>query len=353
MSLFPHDDHYVLDIESRASGELAEIVSDPGLPLLQRDQALWNLIYRQQRNSAGFLLRLASDDESEQLRHSASWGLLKLGHSGPLRECLSPTDSGNVRAWKLHLLREADGDSSPFEDRPVRQVESRFDFTMPLHIEGVVQFRGEDGRWRQGIVGQQARIAMVGALTAGIRMETFTTDLVMQKRIPNIFNSGTDFIEGYVFRGISRPSGVNTITHYYESIWQHSFYLSGRSGDDSAGVIENVPTYLRRIAETDLAQPRGVPFAYPQSVRGVFYGSVHVHPEFERGDAADLDGTMQIISTADARTASLANGWFYGTFRGVPEDVDGDGTVELNGAEMFVDTDGRVLNQRPESGSKS
>ena len=220
---------------------------------------------------------------------------------------------------------------------------------MTLSVEGIVQIRYSKGDWIIKVVRYATRAQMVGKMTAAIKVETFMTDLVIQKRISNLLDSGSDFIEGYLFKGISRQTGVNTVAHYYESIWTHSFYKSGRSGDISEGIIENVQTHLLRVAETDLVRKDEMQFPYPQSVRGIFYGSVYMNPIIAEEKNTPLDGLLQIISMCDPQVGHLANGWFYGTFRGIPEDVDSDGQVELNGVELFVDREGKILEQYPKT----
>jgi hypothetical protein len=353
MGLFPYDDHRVRDIEQRSPSELAAIARDTGKARRARDHALWNLIYHRQPNLDGLLLDLARTDPDGDIRKSASWGLLKLDNSAALSECLSPDDDPNLRAWKLHLIHEARGSTEPFDERSVRKAEfsepgavAAFDMTMPLSVEGVVQFMDETGEWHLMTVSRSEREDIVGGMTAAVRAETFMTELVIQKRIENLFGSGTDYVDGYLFSGISRRSGINSVSHYYESTWMHSFYPAGRTGDDSQGVLE-VGTRLYRIAETDLVTRDDLPFAYPQSVRGIFHGPVYMNPAVISDPDQPIQGMMQIVSSQSQGGRILANGWFYGSFRGVPEDVDGDGAVELDGIEMLVSPGGEVLEQRP------
>src|SRR5688500_12123522 len=131
MSLFPLDDHLSIPTESRPSPELADIARDSSASLLERDDAIWNLVYRRQRQSKGLLLQLATGDRDPRIRRSAAWGLLRLDAPSELAECVADDDQ-NTHYWKRHLLFEARGSSEAFDDRPIRVLRSReFDITIP------------------------------------------------------------------------------------------------------------------------------------------------------------------------------------------------------------------------------
>ena len=53
------------------------------------------------------------------------------------------------------------------------------------------------------------------------------------------------------------------------------------------------------------------------------------------------------VGQIDATSRVHANGFFFGEFRSVPVDVDGDGKVEINGMEMYTDLNGNVENRTP------
>lgn len=349
MGLFPHDQPHALDIERRASHELARILVDESLPPLDRDQALWNLVRRSERNYDGMFQTVAKSDGIPKMRRSASWALLKRGNLSALRDSTSDTDDPNTIAWKAHLISEAQQDTSPFDTRPVRTNDTaQFDITMPLAVEGMVEFRDAAGQWHSMAVSDDARSALVGNMTACVNAATFATQMVIQKRIVNLMNLGFDFVESYPFRGLSRQTGPNSYSHYYESDWRHKYYPSGRSGDESQGTID-VLTHLVRIAETDLRIHERSQFPFPQSTRGVFWGPIAMNTGILHEEAFKLDGALQIVSQTDAQSAKFVNGWFYGSFRGILLDVDGDGVVELNGVEVFVNKEGHVLEQCPKS----
>jgi hypothetical protein len=139
---------------------------------------------------------------------------------------------------------------------------------------------------------------------------------------------------------MSRSLGGNAMAHYYSSSGPQPLYLSGRIGDASEGVIE-VETQLSRHAETHIVTNKAIPFPYVQSVRGLFFGPARLNAAFTHDRNATLDNTLQIVKEP------YANGWFFGEFRSVLVDVDGDGQVELNGMEMYTDLGGRVVDRTP------
>jgi hypothetical protein len=239
--------------------------------------------------------------------------------------------------------------------------------TLPLMIHGMVQFRAfdyesekssasasaatwgnavpkrldfygsENYTWHSFVAGPQAQRLLVGYLTAAVGSETFYDTLTIQKRC---VGDGPDHIQGYLFSGMSRSLSP-TMAHYYHSNTPQPYYLSGRIGDESEGVVNNVQTNLSRTAETNLMTKENIPYPYVQSVRGLFYGPSMMNTIIKYKKDVALNRLLQIVAPPHS------NGWFFGEFRSVPVDVDGDGTVELNGIEMFVDQTGAVTDRNP------
>lgn len=313
-----------------------------------RDMALWGMTYLRERNSVGVLAEIASHDPSTRLRKSASWALMKLGALQALLDSINAESDSNLGAWKLHLAFELQDRASPIDTRNVRVLDEHpYDFTMPLEVEGTVEFKDKAGNWHTYVTGPLSNERLIGNLTPAINANSFDTTLVLQKRIHNINDTGKDHIEGYFLKGLSRQMSENVFRHQYEAISHHDVYRSGVVGDESEGVIPNATASLARVADTHLTSRADVPFPYPHSVRGSFKGFVFMNPRVLDDPTANIDGLLQIISPVDAAAGDLVNGVFQGTFRGVPEDVDNDGTVELNGIKMLVATDGTVPDRHP------
>lgn len=322
---------------------LIPLVEDTATAPSLRDRAMWTLTYQEQPGIGGLLQELSEQDRSPKVRKSAAWSLLKLGQIDALRQSLDREHDANVRAWKAHLLADATDRLFETDLRPLRILEGRqFDVTVPLQVEGLVEFRTDDGQWQTVVAGPIMNERMIGDLTPGIRAETFQTELVLQKRIRNIHGSARDHFEGYLLRGLSRQIAPNVMRHQYEGRSLHTVYPSGVVEDASMGQIDGVTATLERVADTTFSQRPGVPRPIPEAVRGSFKGYVFASPRLLSEPGRPVDGLLQIISPMDANGGGLVNGIFHGTFRGVLEDVDGDGVVEANGVEMFVGTDGRL-----------
>jgi hypothetical protein len=252
------------------------------------------------------------------------------------------------------------------DPRPARVVPSALGFavTLPLSIHGLVQFRsynysservppglsnarygGSSGNaagytWHTLVAGLDAQRLLVGDLTASVGQNTFYDNLIIQKVCVNPLDDGRDHVQGYRFQGMSRAIGGNALAHYYTSSGPQPLYLSGRIADASEGVV-SVDTQLSRIAETNIVANKDVPYPYVQSVRGLFYGPARMNTIVVHNSKAPLDNLLQIVKEP------YANGYFFGEFRSVPVDIDGDGIVEINGLPMFTDLQGQVVDRMP------
>jgi hypothetical protein len=395
MGAFPHD--FVPESIVKLSAESLMSIIDSSQSPTDRDQAIWELVYNntpenRTRNLPDLLLSVARSAKESILRRSASWALLKLGEIGMLKECLSNDDDGNTHSWKQTLIYESMGRTDWVDPRPVRAVESELGYavTLPLTIHGVVQFRefkyGEEpigasyslaeankvirpnalastghrnlnaassGKvgprafgWHSFAAGPIAQIKLVGALTAATGLGSLYEELTIQKVCTDPLNDGLDHVQGYLFEGMSRNLGGNVMAHYYTSRGPQPYYLSGRIGDASEGVIF-VDTQLSRHAETHIVTNKNIPYPYVQSVRGLFFGPARMNTAILHNEKTPLDNLLQIVKDP------YANGWFFGEFRSSLVDVDGDGTVELNGIEMYTDLNGNVVNRTPPGPQKS
>lgn len=393
MGAFPHDftAESIIKLSSDRLMGLIESAKDA----TERDQAMWELIYNntaeiRTKNLPELLLTVAREAKESVLRRSATWGLLKLGEAKLLQETLSKDDDGNTHSWKQTLIHESQGRTDWVDPRPVRVVPNELGFamTLPLTIHGVVQFRdfkyGQDpvgaaysladaskvirsseagrsaiagrsgvneassGRvdprsfgWHSFAAGPIAQAQLVGALTAATGLGSFYEKLIIQKVCSNPLRDGLDHVQGYLFEGMSRSLGGNAMAHYYSSRGPQPYYLSGRIGDASEGVIF-VDTQLTRHAETHIVTNKNVPYPYVQSVRGLFFGPARMNTAILHNPNMPLDNLLQIVKEP------YANGWFFGEFRSAVVDVDGDGTIEVNGMEMFTDLNGDVVNRTPQ-----
>ena len=313
-----------------------------------RDLSIWTLVYQRPMNTVGLITDIAKNEKNPRLRKSAAWALMKLGAVDSLRQTLASEADANVAAWKQHLLNDLNDTTTSPDSRAVRKRDGApFDLTMPLEVEGVVEFKDKSGTWHTYATGPLSNERLIGKLTPGVNADNFDTTVVLQKRIRNLNGSGRDYVEGYSLKGLSRMVSDNVIRHQYEASSQHDIFPSGIVGDESMGKIELATATLQRYADTNLSFSPQSPFPYPHSVRGTFRGFVYMNPSVIDSPDKNIDGRLQILSPVDPKAGHLVNGVFYGTFRGVLEDVDGDGIVELNGVEMLVDRHGNVPNRTP------
>jgi hypothetical protein len=375
MGPFPHDNS-VTPLDTRHHGDLVKVAHDVSESVINRDQAIWKLVYdedpkHRSKDVPDLLHSIATTANAASLRRSGSWGLLKLGESTLLANCLAKDDDGNVHSWKQTLIYESQGRTDWVDPRPVRAIKSDLGYavTLPLSIHGMVQFRshnysakpgpgglmgalnygatgGKAGAgsytWYSLVAGLDAQRRLVGDLTASVGKDTFYDNLIIQKVCTNPLDDGRDHVQGYLFQGMSRSIGGNAMAHYYMSRTPQPLYLSGRIADSSEGVIE-VGTQLARVAETNIVTNDNVPYPYVQSVRGLFYGPARMNTIVTMDANAPLDNLLQIVKEP------YANGWFFGEFRSVPVDVDGDGIVEINGLPMYTDLQGSVVDRTPPS----
>lgn len=373
MGAFPHDPS-AIPLDVRSHDDLVNVAHDESESVMNRDQAIWTLVYRENqaqrsKDVPDLLHAIASTAKAPSLRRSASWGLLKLAEVKLLANCLAKDDDGNVYSWKQHLVYESQGRTDWVDPRPIRSIKSDLDFavTLPLSIHGIVEFRsynysakrgpgglagattygatgGQSGAgtytWHSLVAGLEAQRRLVGDLTASVGKDTFYDDLIIQKTCSDPLGDDCDHVQGYLFQGMSRSIGGNAMAHYYMSRGPQPLYLSGRIGDESEGVLD-VETQLTRVAETNIVTNDNVPYPFVQSVRGLFYGPARMNAIVLSDPGAPLDNLLQIVKEP------YANGWFFGEFRAVPVDVDGDGIVEINGLPMHSDLQGRVINRTP------
>lgn len=313
-----------------------------------RDLCIWSLVYQRPMNTIGLITEIARNEKNPRLRKSAAWALMKLGAVDSLRQALASETDANVAVWKQHLLNDLNDTTSSSDSRAVRKRDGvPFDLTLPLEVEGVVEFKDRSEKWHTYATGPISNERLIGKLTPGVNADTFNTTVVLQKRIRNLNGTGRDYVEGYNLKGLSRMVSDNVIRHQYEASSKHDVFPSGIVGDESMGKIELATATLERCADTTLSFSPNASFPYPHAVRGTFKGFVYVNPSIIDSPDRNIDGRLQILSPVDSYAGHLVNGIFYGTFRGVLEDVDGDGIVELNGVEMLVDKDGNVANRTP------
>jgi hypothetical protein len=145
---------------------LGDILLDSTISLELRDFSLWAMFQERPKNTAGVLHEVACEDSDPKMRKSASWALAKYGSIDLLVEAIAKESDENVGSWKRHLLLDLQDDTRPPDSRPIKFLPGKvFDITMPLQIEGFVEFKDAQGNWHTLATGPIANERMIGELT--------------------------------------------------------------------------------------------------------------------------------------------------------------------------------------------
>lgn len=337
----PGDSAEVSPFDTRSSEELESRSRGDG-DVLQRDRALWELVARKDSRASAAAAEVARNTDDPRLFRSATWALLRTGSTAELEELVRHAPSANDVAWVRMLTLEAHDEFAPPDERPVRRAGlSAFDETVPLDIAGFARVKMPDGTAIQATVSPIWFERVVGSVTACTQGESFDHTLVIEKRMPAFYPDGRDHIEGFLFRGLTTRLPDGRYQHVYECLQTHRMFRSGRVGDDSDGVIDDVRVNLARAAET-ATHPSLEAGDGPlvTSVRGSFYGFAYVRPDLVMANGDLHPGMVQLVSPSDPAAGALANTYLYGHFRGMPRDVDSDGTVEVDGIAVGVNVMG-------------
>lgn len=340
VGILPEASSPAVAFDTRTDEELREAAQSNSDPV-ERDRAVWELTRRQAGLDVASVL--AESDPEESVRRSAAWAVLRMGGQEAVTGlAASDLTVDNDTAWCSMLELEAAEDSTPPDRRPVRWIDRPgFDQTVPLDIAGFARVRMPDGTALEATVSPLWFEKVVGGVTACTLGASFSDTLVIQKRMPGFYPDGRDHVEGYLFKGLSFTEAPDRRRHVYECVQHHRVFRSGKVGDESDGVIDDASVMLMRAAETTLnpnLSAGGGPFV--SSVRGSFYGFAYVRPDLVVAEQNLQPGMVQLVSPSDPGSGALANTLLYGQFRGMPRDVDGDGQVEANGIDIFVNPQG-------------
>jgi hypothetical protein len=358
------DDPRCVHTHARPAEQLQELALNVGATRRDRDAAIWLLAHQGTQEARTDLKLIACREGDIAVRRSASWALFKLlsaasdGESADavvaLEEVASAESPLNHKAWNSHLLAEARGETAPHPIAPARRIEGMpFDVSIPISVEGKIRFRDGGGAWHLVSIGGEDGKALIGDLVIYLRAETIFSSLMVQRTIPwmswmdprDWSKPGQDIVDGYRFNGLSRSLSDAAMVHHYDLVSPSRFHLSGRVADPSQGFVENETGSLSCTAETNISTDGSGP--YPTSVRGAFFGLVFAQEDAMLDEKATKDGAVQFVSTTNPAVVDHMNGIFFGSFRGIPIDVDDDGTVEINGIPPNVDAKGNPKENIP------
>ena len=326
-----------------------------------RDQAVWALV----RTGAAAIPRLADavrTAPTTPLAVSALHALSRVARpenpesAAAFEDLLGDSSLGiDVREWASMLHRECTAGSAPaalerygepVSERDYVHLDDRtFDLTMPLLFQGQAVTRVGPATVRADI--SPTRFSRVfGDAMACIRSETFESNLVLEKCVPDMHADGSPHYEHFPFSGTSHELAPGAWHHNYWANIHRPFYTSGKVEQVSprSPVIRSVPMTFCRVAVTSVPDKyvaAGRPL--PESVRGIFFGFGQVSVRAAIAKRMSLDpGDFQICSRLNPATGREANTYFFGTFFGKLSDTDEHGRLVLNQRPTHCTPEGRL-----------
>lgn len=315
---------------------------------VKRDQAVWNLASSNQAEDVKTLMASVRLAPSTQLAISALLALQKISHHDPHRVQGFLTDLATnhpdieLSEWaKLHhleMLASLSGDYTylhqPASTRAFKYVPGNiFDVTMPL-IFNCQAYTKVGPTTLQTIISPSWFEEIFGQAMACLRQETFNTNLVLEKLVPQLHLDGSAHYEHFPFSGTTEELSNGVHHHNYWAQLYRPFYTSGQTEvvTSEQPVILDIPMTFCRRAITCTPEKyslNGKPI--PESVRGIFFGYGHIQPKvFLNNGFALRAGDFQLSSKVNPATGELANTYFFGTFFGKLSDWDGDGELDVN-----------------------
>lgn len=356
----------VASFDSRSDDELLATARDDVSPV-ERERALWEYAYRHQRDLGALkIIRdFASSDSEPSIRWNLLWLITKVQGEEAfdvLKDALHDTNP-EIQEWaQSHLNEHQDGEPPGEFRRAVYEPEGVFDQTLPLEIAGFADVCLPGGGWVRATLSPLWFNHIMGRVMAAINVDTFMTDLVIEKELENYNPDGSNHYETFLFRGASLAITDDSTQHIYESNTRRRFFESGKLKE---GPPVEIPVSLSREALTQRVKPATLEIASREggsdergerlkefgvvgTVRGKFSGWAYT--DLERfAKAGEVEpGTVQLTSPTDPLIGHRTNTALHGTFRGKLSDRDGDGILDVNSVrchgtlkgELDLDCDG-------------
>jgi hypothetical protein len=353
----------VPSFDGRTNSELQEAALDHPVDF-ERERAVWEYGYRLRWDSLSFVHECYSHEQLPAIRWNLLWLAVKLlGDSAiPLLEEALSDPEREVRDWARIFLKEiADVDLASEYSEGVYTPHGPFDQTLPLQISGFALVS------IPGVGSLRATLSplwfehVLGRVLACTNLDTFMSELTIEKCIAAYHPDGTNHYEIFPFSGISWQTGEGQVQHRYESHSRRLFYRSGKVEDESKEVIRDVPVILNRGAESsgsaltarpvvdrdllfasrgsgprsapDLTDARGIRLLNGNivtTVGGTFFGWGAFSVEHYIHYGKVLPGTVQLANPLYDATRDMVNTYLCGSFRGKIGDFDGDGKLDIN-----------------------
>lgn len=334
--------------DPRNDSDLKQVMFDHE-SAMERERAIWEYADRHRADSLSLLGEVAQGERDPSVRWSTLWAIQK---SSSLK-CLDVLrkftfdEHPEVRSWAALLIGEI---TEPTPDlaadkRPAKIDETNpFDQTLPLMISGYARVLVPAVGWIEATLSPKWFETIMGRVMACTRMETFTTDLIIEKRIKGYHPDGGDHYEIYPFRGHTQQLAPDVYAHYYQSETRHTFYPSGKVEDTSEKPLQNVIVNIQRGAASELSALREDPSRrVVRSVRGRYAGSAYVNLERVLSNGMWIGpGEVQLSNFHHPQVRSLTNTQLFGTFKGKLSDLDGNGYLNVNTERCHGTLDGEL-----------
>ena len=343
----------------RSLTNLTRLLADTRDPIFW-DQAIWEDIDSPSPEKIRSLTDLFEHAPTQENQISVLLGMAHIAAASPqlaveFLESISE-DKTNIEAaeWSTLLLRElvstsADDSSILNEAVSAREFNydksKRFDVVLPLMFAGYA-YTGIGPTVKKTVISPLWFYRIFGRANALVRLDTITSDLVIEKRMEGVNPDGSPHFETFPFSGETEIVDKNVKFHNYWAELSRPFYSSGRTGYVGEGdhVVGGVRMSFQRVAETCAPDRYAVDAGnLVESTRGIFFGHGHVDVKLLLRNRFDLQpGNFQLCNSTNPITKEPANTQFFGTFYGKVSDWDGDGRLDFNNLPVHSSTSGVV-----------
>jgi len=341
-----------ISMESRSDEQLVADAHNLNLLAREREQSLYQYIYRTGARSLDVVERALFDDPDPLLRVNVLWALqdydddrcrkiaLALMHDKDPRV----QEWARVFAWELGWTREDFRRAREAKHLPERT----FDETIFLHIKCHVFVRISDTNdmWGHVILSPQTLAYVYGQAMACPIAATRDHELVISKTLKGLHEDDYDHYEAFLFRGFTDRTVRDRGDFLFQAEVKRPFYLSGKADDYSQGVIDDVLISFEREGQWFLnenIEVRGKPAI--EYVRGLFKGWAYVNLERIMADpnGGFLFPGNSILSTLHhPEVGKRTNAFMVGSYKGKVLDWDGDGILDLNYLKSYATARGEV-----------
>ena len=327
-------------IVPRLDAELLDDVRNHSDPAV-REHALFEYVYRHDRAAFSVVLKSWEGEKDKAVRQSLFEELTRLDKHAFQRFLEShgiPNDA--------HALAVAAYKVDPGKRRAKTTPHETFDQVLPLRLSLRAYVEVEPGTWMYHILAPIQATRVVGRLYACSSVQTRARYTVMTKHLDGLHSDGTLHLENTGFYGRSLRRGQSSGAFSSVALVRVPFYVSGRIGDQSEGLIPDATTALERGETNDLAPDiviDGAPAV--NNVTGFMHAWGYTRPDRATFDAAgrmdQIAGLLHPGSLLDPRTSAYVNTYTIGTYRGalIPDD---DGLIPLNTNRSYTTQFGEI-----------